>query len=221
MCEQLKLYNELRTVPNEAKKPIAAGRLKGKTDINPMWRIKMLTKHFGVCGFGWKTTVDKMWIEEGANGERTANVQISLYVRDPESKEWSDAIVGIGGAALVSTESKGFFTDDDCFKKAYTDAISISCKALGMAADVYYEKDLDSKYAGGEQGDDNQLPFPEAVPLTYEAALEMVYNGQALKEIYKADRTAPGKIYNAPDTPANVKEAICLINAEINKAAKK
>ena len=60
MCEQLKLYNELRTVPKEAKKSIQAGRLRGKTDINPMWRIKMLTKHFGICGFGWKTTIDKM-----------------------------------------------------------------------------------------------------------------------------------------------------------------
>ena len=220
MCERLKLYNELKTVPAEAKKAIQAGRLKGKTDINPMWRIKMLTKHFGICGFGWKIVVDKMWIEEGANGERTANVQISLYIRDPETKEWSDGIVGIGGSALIAKESNGLYTDDDCFKKAYTDAISISCKALGMAADVYYEKDPDSKYTGREV-DDRQLPFPEAAPLTYETALELVYNGKALKDIYKTERASISNIYNAPDTPANVKEAICIINAKINEAAKK
>ena len=47
------IYNRLRKVPDEAKKAIAAGRLKGFTDINPMWRIKALTEAFGPCGFGW------------------------------------------------------------------------------------------------------------------------------------------------------------------------
>ena len=36
----LELYDRIRDVPENATKPIAAGRLKGKTDINPMWRIK-------------------------------------------------------------------------------------------------------------------------------------------------------------------------------------
>ena len=49
----LTIYNKFREVPQEAKKEIGAGRLKGFTDINPMWRIKMLTEQFGVCGFGW------------------------------------------------------------------------------------------------------------------------------------------------------------------------
>lgn len=38
--ENLEIYNRCREVPKEAQKAIAAGRLKGKTDINPMWRIK-------------------------------------------------------------------------------------------------------------------------------------------------------------------------------------
>ena len=50
----LELYDSFREVPQEAKKPIAAGRLKGMTDINPMWRIKVLTERFGPCGIGWK-----------------------------------------------------------------------------------------------------------------------------------------------------------------------
>ena len=32
----LELYDSFREVPQEAKKPIAAGRLKGMTDINPL-----------------------------------------------------------------------------------------------------------------------------------------------------------------------------------------
>lgn len=50
----LDLYEKVRQVPQEAQKTIGGGRLKGMTDINPMWRIKTLTEHFGICGVGWK-----------------------------------------------------------------------------------------------------------------------------------------------------------------------
>ena len=42
----LSIYERMRSVPAEAKKAIEAGRLKGKSDINPMWRIKKLTEVF-------------------------------------------------------------------------------------------------------------------------------------------------------------------------------
>lgn len=141
--DNLELYNKVRAVPKEAQKNIEAGRLKGKTDINPMWRIKTLTEQFGVCGFGWKTEIVREWLEQGADGEVTANVEIKLYIK--QNGEWSDAIVGIGGSALIAKERNGLYTDDDCYKKAYTDAISVACKALGVGADVYFEKDI-TKY---------------------------------------------------------------------------
>lgn len=150
MCldtKNMELYALFKECPAEAKKAITAGRLKGKTDINPMWRIKKLTEAFGPCGIGWTTKIERTWIEDGANGEKTANVEISLKIK--YEGEWSEPIPGIGGSALIAKESSGFYTDDDCFKKAYTDAISVACKALGIAADVYYEKDPDSKYTGG------------------------------------------------------------------------
>ena len=52
----LELYDKIRQVPDNAKKTISAGRLKGKTDINPMWRIKTLTEQFGPCGLDRKST---------------------------------------------------------------------------------------------------------------------------------------------------------------------
>ena len=42
---------------------------------------------------------------------------------------------------FVAKESKGLHTSDECFKMAMTDAISVACKALGIGADVYWEKD--------------------------------------------------------------------------------
>ena len=56
------IYNKFRVVPAEAKKTIAAGKLKGFTDVNPMWRIKMLTEQFGPCGIGWYTEIVDRWI---------------------------------------------------------------------------------------------------------------------------------------------------------------
>ncbi len=141
--DNLELYNKVRGVPDNAKKPIQAGRQKGKTDINPMWRIKTLTEQFGVCGIGWKTEIKRTWLESGANGEIAAHVEIELYVK--VNGEWSAAIPGLGGSMFVAKETNGMYTDDDAYKKAYTDAISVACKALGIAADVYYEKDA-TKY---------------------------------------------------------------------------
>lgn len=141
--ENLELYNKFRKVPEEAQKPISAGRLKGMTDINPMWRIKALTSEFGPCGIGWKVELVRTWIEQGNGGELVANVEINLYIKVDGT--WSDGIPGIGGSRLVSKESSGLYTDDECYKKAYTDALSVACKLLGVGADVYWNKDS-SKY---------------------------------------------------------------------------
>lgn len=136
--EKLDLYNKFKEVPKEARKEISGGRLKGKTDINPMWRIKKLTEEFGVCGIGWKTEIINKWIENGGGEERACFVEINLFIKKDE--KWSDGICGIGGSSFVAKEKSGLYTNDECFKMAYTDAISVSCKALGMGADVYFEK---------------------------------------------------------------------------------
>lgn len=143
----MEIYNLVREVPKEAQKPISAGRLKGMTDIKPQWRIEKLTEVFGMCGFGWKTVIKNKEIIEGANEEKIAIVDIDLYVKNSNG-EWSEAIEGTGGSSFVAKESKGLYTSDECFKMAYTDALSVACKALGMGANIYWG---DSKYAGGKE----------------------------------------------------------------------
>lgn len=141
--DNLTIYNEVRNVPDSAKRRIEAGRLKGKTDINPMWRIKALTEKFGPCGFGWKYVITDKRLEQGANGEVAAFLDIDLFVK--ADGVWSDAIPSTGGSAFVAKEKNGLYTSDECFKMALTDAISVACKALGFGADVYWEADR-SKY---------------------------------------------------------------------------
>jgi hypothetical protein len=140
----MEIYNKLRSVPSEAKKEIQAGRLKGMTDINPMWRIKMLTETFGMCGIGWKYQITNKWLENGCKGQISAFVDVDLFVKI--NGEWSDAIPGTGGASFITEERNGLYQNDECFKMAFTDALGICCKALGMAADVYFAKD-NTKYS--------------------------------------------------------------------------
>ena len=66
------IYEAVRTPPQEALKAIEAGRLKGMTDINPMWRIKALTERFGPCGIGWKPVITRQWTENGSDGTMAA-----------------------------------------------------------------------------------------------------------------------------------------------------
>lgn len=131
------IYEKFRAVPQEAQKTITGGKLNGFTDINPMWRIKMLTEQFGACGTGWKTVDVRFWTET-AEGETAAFCSLNLHVA--VKGVWSEPIFGIGGSKL-SGKGVGGGINDEAFKMAYTDAISIACKNLGMAADIYFSKD--------------------------------------------------------------------------------
>lgn len=131
--DNLKIFNEVRNVPKEYLKDIPAGRLKGMTDINPMWRIEKLTELYGVCGFGWYYEITKQWIEEGCGGTSSAFTNVNLYIKDPTTGEWSKPIQGTGGSSFISDEKKGLYMSDECFKMALTDAISVACKSLGMS----------------------------------------------------------------------------------------
>lgn len=172
------LYNKLRKVPDDAKKTIAAGRLKGFTDINPMWRIKELTEVFGPCGFGWwyKITDKRL---EAHGGEVKAFVDIELYYM-VEGK-LSQPVVGTGGSSFVTMEKSGAYVSDECFKMALTDAISVAAKSLGVGADVYYDKDRD-KYTANVETE------AKAEPKAVEKKAEKQYTcSLCFKDITKAE----------------------------------
>lgn len=107
------IYEQCREVPKDAQKPIAAGRLKGKTDINPMWRIKKLTEIFGPAGIGWKFDPPVFEEKQGAKGEVMVHCFTCLYIRQDVDQAWSAPIPGIGGSTLITMERDGLRTDDD------------------------------------------------------------------------------------------------------------
>lgn len=136
--EKMEIYDRVRSVPDEAKKSISAGRLKGMTDINPMWRIKKLTEEFGPCGIGWWTKVTDRWTDT-VGDETCAFVDLELYIKVGD--EWSKPITGSGGSKLATKERSGVYVSDECYKMAETDALSVACKKLGIGADVYFSAD--------------------------------------------------------------------------------
>lgn len=150
----LEIYDRVRVVPENAQKAIQGGRLKGKTDINPMWRIKTLTDQFGICGIGWKYIITKQWLESGGGNEVSAFVNIDLFIK--VDGQWSDAIPGTGGSSFVTMEKSGAYTSDECYKMALTDAISVACKSLGMGADIYWGQDSTKYDAKPEQQSQNK-----------------------------------------------------------------
>ena len=168
--DTLELYEKVRAVPAEAQKPISAGRLRGMTDINPMWRIKKLTEIFGPCGEGWHTS-DVTFDVRQCNDETV--VICTGWLHTKTGDQWNQPIFGVGGSKLISKESKGLYVDDESYKKAYTDMLSVACKALGMGADVYWNGDR-TKYTSGtpQSTPPNQ---PQKIPKAAEQVLKVFF----------------------------------------------
>ena len=141
--KKMEIYDAVRRPPEEALKQIKGGRMNGKTNIDPMWRIEKMTEIFGPCGIGWWTEIVKMWSEE-RSGEVTSHMQINLFIR--VDGDISHPIPGIGGSKQVTQERNGYHISDECYKMAYTDALSVAMKSLGVAADVYMGMFDGSKY---------------------------------------------------------------------------
>ncbi len=133
----LSIWNQLAKPPQNALKKITGGRLVGKTDINPQWRYKIMTDVFGMCGVGWRYTIDRQWTEQGADGVVMAFVNISLYILDYGVGKWSEAISANGGSKMVDKEKTGFYNNDEAYKMATTDALGTAMKMLGVASEVY------------------------------------------------------------------------------------
>lgn len=143
--ENMELYNAVREVPQSAVKKISGGSYgaAGLSDINPQWRIEVMTRMFGPVGIGWT------W-EPVDTFERENVLYAHVVVRysDPASGEWSQPIHGYGGTKFGGRD------DSDIYKSTITDAVSNALRFLGVGADVWYnakrpadKNQFDTKYS--------------------------------------------------------------------------
>ena len=185
----IKIYKSLSQPPKSALREIQAGKLKGKTDINPQWRYKAMTEQFGLVGCGWKYEVQNLWTEPGAGAEKLAFAQVAVFVKDGE--KWSEPIVGIGGSKLVQLEKGAAVSNDEGYKMAVTDAFSTALKMLGVAADIYAGAWDGSKYKEpGESAPQKTESAPQKQPaqfnFTPKGGETTPEEKQELAEIFKA-----------------------------------
>lgn len=186
--ENLNLYNQLKEVPKEYLKTIQAGRLKGMSDIKPQWRIQRLTEVLGPCGIGWKVQNLKFEYKE-VKEEIVCNCYLEFLFK--HNGEWSDPIPAIGGNKLATMERNGLHISDEAEKMAYTDAISVAAKMIGLASDIYMGHG--GKYDQPEQQQPQTKPQEKELPWlnknseSYDKVIEAIKNGKvkSLEEIKK------------------------------------
>lgn len=196
MSNNLSIYEQCREVPKEAQKPFNNGRFSG-TDINPMWRIKKLTELFGPCGIGWWTEGVTYWLEESKDG--TVAAFCSLSLRYELGGKMSHPVHGIGGNVFVQKNR----TSDEAYKMAYTDALSIAAKALGVGADIWFANDKSKYEKQAETSNFDDLEDPDDWTDVYTAMgdastveeLQAIF-GSAWKKAHPKDRPSIKKEYD-------------------------
>jgi hypothetical protein len=137
-------WTQVATVPPSKLKTISFGALKGKSDINPQWRIKAMTEVYGLCGIGWYHELQKNWTETAPNGTVMAFCLVNVYIK--VDGEWSKPICGMGGNEIVSIAKEQLKQSDEGWKMAYTDALGTALKSIGVASEIYEGNFDGSKY---------------------------------------------------------------------------
>lgn len=182
MNDNLAIWNKLAEPPQAALKKIVGGRMAGKSDINPQWRMRIMTETFGSVGIGWKYSIDRLWTENGSDGQVCAFALVSVSVKQGDT--WSEPIPGSGGSMLIAKEKNGMFTSDEAFKMATTDALSVALKAFGVAANVYLGVFDGAKYPTQEKPAEK----PELTPANEKAwsrAIDVYAEKQSFDAIEK------------------------------------
>ena len=130
----MELWNKVcETDPAHTKK-VTFGR--GFTAIDPMYQIMKATEQFGPAGknWGWNIADIKFMPTD------QVAILVELWFEDKENKiyQW--------GQCSLFTDKGKTKPDEDCMKKATTDAITKCLSYLGFNADVFLGKFDDNKY---------------------------------------------------------------------------
>lgn len=141
------------TDPAHTKGFKRAGGFSG-TAVKPQWVVQRLTEHFGAIGVGWGMGEPSFQIVP-AGQEILVFCKVSAWHTDETNVFW-----GVGGDKVAVQRQSGMFTDDEAFKKSYTDAVMNAFKFLGVAADVHMGRFDDNKYVAEAKESQAKKPEP-------------------------------------------------------------
>jgi hypothetical protein len=151
MSENMKLWNILgRTDPNHVKQFKRAGGFAGHA-IRPIWSFRRMTEEFGPCGIGWGVGEPSFQVVPGENREVMVYCTASIWYRQENTEA---RVYGVGGDKVVThikaneqyKRPERWESDDEAFKKAFTDAVTNALKLIGVGADVHMGLFDDNKY---------------------------------------------------------------------------
>lgn len=151
-----KIWDSLgKTDPAHTKGFARAGGFRG-TAIKPIYTTLKMTEEFGPAGYGWGMGEPTFQTVAGSDGQVAVYCTVSLwYAAKPDDGERIvNTVWGVGGDMVVVKQSSGLRTDDEAFKKAFTDAVGNAMKHLGMSADVHMGLFDDSKYVSERRAEE-------------------------------------------------------------------
>ena len=189
MTDNLSIWNNLDKPPKEALKTIKGGRLQGKSDINPQWRLKAMTQQFGPCGIGWGYHIEER-IETGMSsserdGEKLHIAKVTLWYI------WNDRrgeVEHIGATPFSGKRRSGeTFLDEDAPKKSVTDALVKALSMIGFAGDIFLGRWDDQKYVASLSGQfEDHYPDEQESPERYlQETLVFIANCSDIVEMRK------------------------------------
>lgn len=153
MSDKTALWDVLgRTDPAHTKGFNRAGGFKG-TAIKPIWSFRRMTEEFGPCGTGWGVSEPTFQVVNGSDNEVLVFCTASIWYEKRDQVAW-----GVGGDKAVVKQSSGLRSDDEAFKKAFTDAVTNALKMIGVGADVHMGLFDDHKYVAAMKEEFSEQP---------------------------------------------------------------
>lgn len=168
MSDNTSLWDRLgRTDPKHTKQFKRAGGFQG-TAIKPMWSYRRMTEEFGPCGEGWGLGEPSFQVVPGENREVLVYCTASVWYGSDRK-----TVYGVGGDKVVSfikaneqyKRPERWESDDEAFKKAFTDAVTNALKMIGVGADVHMGMFDDSKYVNSmaQEFAEEKQPAPKPI----------------------------------------------------------
>lgn len=176
------LWDKLgKTDPAHTKQFTRGGGFRG-TAIKPMWSYRRMTEEFGPCGQGWGINAPSFQVVP-TDGEVLVYCTVSIWYGERER-----VVFGVGGDKVVGKFTSGLKSDDEAFKKAFTDGITNALKMIGVGADVHMGMFDDNKYVNEMKAEFRQNPHVTK-PSDILPAPEHDENGEVIDNIPQVEQS--------------------------------
>lgn len=179
-----------KTDPAHTKSFKRQGGFSG-TAIKPIWSYRRMTEEYGPCGVGWGIGAPSFQTVSAPEGEVLVFCTVGVWHGKPEN-----IMYGVGGDKAVGKNKYGIVTDDEAFKKAFTDAVTNALKLIGVGADVHMGLFDDDKYVNNVKSEfaaERQNPHVTR-PADVMPKIEYDERGQPIDNIPHPDPDAVKKL---------------------------